>query len=256
MSGEEQSSKNEDLRMAYQQVCSSHNAIADFRAKLLGFLPLASGTGVFLLLNNNVATNSAAKQYIWPVGIFGFVVTLGLFFYELRGIQQCNRLTAVGEKIEDLLTIDGQFNRRIDPPRPYISHTFAARVIYPAVLAAWIFLVLAFIQDFRSNGTTFLQWMILIAVPLFIFLVGLSGSFTVDLNGKLEKDSSEKPSLILLRMLDIIALKVQADPTDKTKIEELKKSLENLSQDNDVLTLKDRRELSELMKRLKSIQIK
>jgi hypothetical protein len=38
MAVEGQTSKNEDLRMAYQQVCSSHNAIADFRAKLLGFL--------------------------------------------------------------------------------------------------------------------------------------------------------------------------------------------------------------------------
>jgi len=233
MSGEELSSKNEDLRIAYQQVCSSHNAIADFRAKLLGFLPLASGTGIFLLLNNNVTTNGVAKQYIWPVGIFGFVVTLGLFFYELRGIQQCNRLIAVGERIEYLLTIDGQFNRRINPPSRIISHTFAARVIYPAVLAAWIYLALVFIQGFSSNGTTFLQWVILIAVPLFVFLVSLGGSYTVDLSGKLEKDS-----LIVLKMLDVIALKVQADSTAKAKVEELRKSLENLSQDNDILSLK------------------
>ena len=32
-----------NLRLGYQEVCKTHQGIADFRAKLLGFLPLASG---------------------------------------------------------------------------------------------------------------------------------------------------------------------------------------------------------------------
>lgn len=63
--------KNENLRLAYQQVCSSHNAIADFRAKLLGFLPLASGAGIFLLLNDNITKIGFAKQYLSPMGFSG-----------------------------------------------------------------------------------------------------------------------------------------------------------------------------------------
>ena len=43
--------KHEDLRAAYQEVCKSYLAVDDFRAKLLGFLPLVSGTGIFFLLN-------------------------------------------------------------------------------------------------------------------------------------------------------------------------------------------------------------
>jgi hypothetical protein len=34
----------------YQEVCKSHSAITDFRAKLLALLPIASGTGVGLLV--------------------------------------------------------------------------------------------------------------------------------------------------------------------------------------------------------------
>ena len=36
---------------AYDQPCNSYRAIDDFRAKLLGFLPLAAGTGIFLILD-------------------------------------------------------------------------------------------------------------------------------------------------------------------------------------------------------------
>jgi hypothetical protein len=39
---------DDHLKAAYQELCHSYRAIDDFRAKLLGFLPLATGTGIFL----------------------------------------------------------------------------------------------------------------------------------------------------------------------------------------------------------------
>ena len=33
----------------YEEICKSHQAIDEFRMKLLGFLPLASLAGIFLL---------------------------------------------------------------------------------------------------------------------------------------------------------------------------------------------------------------
>jgi hypothetical protein len=203
------------------------------------------------LLNNSIGGNGVPKQSIGAVGVLGFFVTLGLFFYELRGIQQCNRLIEVGKSIEGCLNIRGQFLHSIDPPRYIISHTFAARVIYPAVLAAWAFLTAFFFTGLNSkNGIAWWQWCFLIVVPLVVILVFFVGSFKVDLEGHLDKAGSEKSSLIVLKMLDAITLKMQADSTAKAKVEELKKSLENLSQDKDVLSLKDWRELSKLMKRL------
>jgi len=39
------------LQLAYQQACTSYGEITDFRGKLLALLPLATGTGAFLLLD-------------------------------------------------------------------------------------------------------------------------------------------------------------------------------------------------------------
>jgi hypothetical protein len=47
VSGEQTSSlgdADEELKAFDQEVCHSHQRIADFRANLLGFLPLATGT--------------------------------------------------------------------------------------------------------------------------------------------------------------------------------------------------------------------
>jgi hypothetical protein len=183
--------RHEDLRMAYQEVCTSYHAIDDFRAKLLGFLPLVSGAGIFFLLNEtftDVTKRAFATVYFGPIGIFGLVVTLGLFFYELRGIQKCNGLIAVGQKIEAMLDVDGQFTHREDAVAGFIGKTLAARVIYPAVLAAWIFVALVSVWP---QGA---WW-----IAPFVFFIGFAGSYTLNLKGKGEKKpnirrgSSEKP---------------------------------------------------------------
>ena len=67
------------LRVIYQETCKTHNAIADFRAKLLALLPIASGTGVFLLLGK---LNGGDRKLLLAVGLFGFIVTFGLFMYD------------------------------------------------------------------------------------------------------------------------------------------------------------------------------
>jgi hypothetical protein len=41
--------KPDYLLAAYNQLCTSYHAIDDFRAKLLGFLPLVTGGGLVLL---------------------------------------------------------------------------------------------------------------------------------------------------------------------------------------------------------------
>ena len=48
--GETRKASDETLRAEYHEVCSSHQAITDFRGKLLGLLPIATGAGIFLLL--------------------------------------------------------------------------------------------------------------------------------------------------------------------------------------------------------------
>ena len=70
-----------NARLAYQEVCKSYQAIVDFRVKLLGFLPLATGLGAYGVLGKD-----EIPAWSWVAGIFGFLITLGLFLYELRGL--------------------------------------------------------------------------------------------------------------------------------------------------------------------------
>ncbi len=167
-------SRYEHWKIAYQEVCTSYHAIDDFRAKLLGFLPLASGTGIFFLLNMNTIF-----VYLGPIGLFGFVVTLGLFLYELSGHQKCHRLMALGVKIEGQLKIEGQFTHRFASimrsryQKLIIEKTLAACVIYSAVLAAWIFVALVSLQG--------PWWM-----AALVFFISFAGSYTFIL--VLEKD--------------------------------------------------------------------
>lgn len=162
---------SEAQQTVYRELCTSYHAIADFRAKLLGFLPLASGAGIFLLMDMAPAESldeTARSLYFGAIGAFGLIITLGLFVYELRGIQRCNGLIAVGTHIEQQLGVRGQFRGR--PAGGVISTTTASRVIYPAVLGAWVYLALVVIWPATA------AWGAALA-----FMTGVAGSFAIDL---------------------------------------------------------------------------
>jgi hypothetical protein len=101
----------EQLLAYYGEVCRSHNAITDFRAKLLALLPIASGAGIGLL-----ATQAKGEIPTWlPVvlGTFGALVTVGLFFYEFHQMDDCQQLRSHGVWIENQLGIPaGQFRSK------------------------------------------------------------------------------------------------------------------------------------------------
>jgi hypothetical protein len=133
----------------YGRVCESYHAVDDFRMKLLGLLPVATGTGVFLLLSGKADligsnSNERLSQALGAIGIFGFLFTFGLYTYELFGVKKCHYLIETGKRLEARLGIRGQFRSR---PR-YIAHIFnepfASSVIYPASMAAWLFLAFFF----------------------------------------------------------------------------------------------------------------
>lgn len=140
MTGESSSdARGEALRLSYQQICASYHGITEFRGRLLTLLPLATGTGVFLLLQQKPQN----LKYLAPIGLFGVVVTLGLFMYELRGIQRCHGLEDQGKTVEERLHLsldEGQF--RGQPPRGLnnmLGPPGAGLVVYIAVMFAWLY---------------------------------------------------------------------------------------------------------------------
>jgi hypothetical protein len=110
MSNMDNNSNNfENTRAAYNELCTNYRAIDDFRAKLLALLPFATGGGIFLLLNKDIATLAELKPFFLPIGLFGFAITFGLFAYEIYGIKKCHALTLGGKQMEGWLHSDGPF---------------------------------------------------------------------------------------------------------------------------------------------------
>ena len=152
---------DDNLKAVYQELCTSYRAIDDFRMKLLAFLPFATG-GIFVLVD--AERIEIVKQHTFFLGLFGFVFTLGLFSLELFGIRKCGALIDAGKQMErEKLVISGQFTSRPRDICGLVNEPFAAAVIYPAVLAAWIYLAI---------GT----W----SVPIAIFVVGFFGTVLFD----------------------------------------------------------------------------
>ncbi|MBX3235704.1 MAG: hypothetical protein KF814_06095 [Nitrospiraceae bacterium] len=142
---------SENLRTVYKELCASYRAIDDFRGKLLGFLPLVSGTGIFLLIRNPTPQD-VPKEAFLPIGLFGLFVTLGLFIFEIYGIRRCTHLIVFGAFLEKQMHVEGQFTHRPLGLRTvgkaptglsrFVSEPLASGLVYSAVIGAWMFLIL------------------------------------------------------------------------------------------------------------------
>jgi hypothetical protein len=157
----------ETLRFAYAEVCKSHQAIADFRAKLLALLPVASGAGIFLILGDGTPKLETAN--LAAIGLFGFAVTFGLFMYELRGIQHCHALRdqAAGLERELGVPVDcGQFRDRTQSRlRGLVGVEGASWLVYTAVLMAWLYVAV--------HGTDWREELGIALIAIYLVVLGL-----------------------------------------------------------------------------------
>ena len=139
--------------MVYQEICKTHNGIADFRAKLLALLPIASGAGVFFLFDK---LNGSERKLFIPVGLFGAAVTFGLFMYELRGIEDCTVLRQRAEKLEQVLGVRGELSQFAGwtkgGKRDLADEIGAAWIIYTTVLAGWLFVAGTGVSSLSEHG--------------------------------------------------------------------------------------------------------
>lgn len=182
------SGSDQHIDAIYTELCNSYRAIDQFRGVLLGALPLASGTGLFLLVKESPGIHD--QSLVMALGFFGFLITLGLFIFEIYGIRRCTHLIVLGKYLEkERLHAAGQFICRPvgvkgfgSIPKsisPLVSEPLAAGVIYPAVLGAWIFLA------FKSQEPWGLPLGMVFGV--IVFAVGCAGMFKF--NRWLKEDS-------------------------------------------------------------------
>jgi len=164
----------EALRIAYEEVCKAHDGISEFRAKLLALLPIASGAGIFLLLD--LKDPLPAPKYLVAIGIFGGLIAMGLYIYELRGIQKCKVLTDCGSALEKEILKNpqgkGAFTDDSEAAFGFVGATWAARIVYPSVIGGWAYVSLSGLDKLCSTPDLVIAGVVGLAFVLFGVLVG------------------------------------------------------------------------------------
>lgn len=96
---------------AHDQLCESFRQLTDVRFKLLALVPSISGTAIALISKDlDVFREAPLPRAV--VAILGFIVTLGIVFYDQRNSQIYNALVRRGKALERDLGIDGPFSQR------------------------------------------------------------------------------------------------------------------------------------------------
>ena len=136
----------------YAEIGSNYRAMDDLRLRLLALLPLATGAGIVVLLGGHGV--SAAIDV--PVGLFGMVATISLYFYELHGIEKCAHYIDAGAKLEEDFEVRGSFTNR--PHGIFggviVSELLPAALIYPASFTGWLFLALYHVGSIARGVVT------------------------------------------------------------------------------------------------------
>ena len=131
--------ENRAAKMAvYTEVGANYRAIDDLRLRLLALLPLATGAGILVLLGNHSVSPTVGV----PVGLFGMVATVSLYFYELHGVEKCAHFIDRGTTLEKDLGVPGSFTNRPHHVFGVVSELLPSAVIYPASFTGWLFLAL------------------------------------------------------------------------------------------------------------------
>lgn len=146
---------SESLIKAYEEICKSYHSIDEFRTRLLGFLPLSSLVGIFLLDPAKMISPEAMplNELFAFASLFAALLTLALFGYEIRGMRRTHTLIVEGFHLEQQLGIKhGQFHICSEQKCPdelddnlivkVFNSKLVACFIYSTVFVAWVFISL------------------------------------------------------------------------------------------------------------------
>ena len=158
----------------------------DISFKLLGLVPLFSGSGILVAV--------LKSEYFWSPAIyamaaFGALITFGLFRWELRNIQICLWLIKCGAQMES--TDDpqkfGQFYQRPEGPMG-LGKTEAEKLIYGVTILTWLLLPWLVYTTAQAkinapppvNQTLTYTYLAFAAIIGFLTLVSMAAPLNVD----------------------------------------------------------------------------
>ncbi len=141
------SREREILLALYEQVCAGWRTLTEVRFKLLGFLPLVSGTVLITILSQDSSDDYRLPwKYQLLVGLFGLAVTSGLFIYEKRNTSLYNDLIGRGRQIENELGVHTGHFRGRPKSKSIVQHDIALNIIYVSCILAWGIILLTGLQ--------------------------------------------------------------------------------------------------------------
>jgi len=141
--------RDDKLKLDYEETTRYHHQLADSRFKLLALVPVVTGAAIFL------AGGITKPDQVLMIGILGFVVTLGIVFYNQRNTQVFDTMIVRAKMLETLFEFEPLDDRyRFGGPflsRPErtlklfgIIKVWGDRglaIVYGATLGGWAFLI-------------------------------------------------------------------------------------------------------------------
>jgi len=122
----------------YEELSTNIRTTDDVSFKLMGIVPLVSGTGLLgLLLSKDVLT----APVVVLLSLFAAVVTLGLFRWELRNIQDCKWFIRYVATLEQKAFEGAGWKaagvERPEPPQG-IGKQKGESIVYAATIFTWL----------------------------------------------------------------------------------------------------------------------
>ena len=90
---------NKFVVKVYEEICTNIRTSDDISFKLLGFVPLISGSGAAILTLGQIWGDTSSIAVLL-ISIVASIVTFGLFKWELRNVQKCDWLIARAAELE------------------------------------------------------------------------------------------------------------------------------------------------------------
>jgi hypothetical protein len=132
------------LKVDYEQTLATYRMLADIRFKLLAFVPTISGAAIALLSSKTAQTH---LQTTLVISLLGFLVTLGIAFYDQRNSEIHDQMVSRAGFLERVLQFpvlhgrEGHMRQRPESSRYLFNiykmwHDRALAMIYGSVLGA------------------------------------------------------------------------------------------------------------------------
>ena len=116
------------LKTMYQEVCKHHQSISEFRGKLLGLVPIASGAFIGIITASVDWSDGYTGPLLIAAGVVGALVTFGLYLFEAWQSDTCRHLIHHASFLEKELRVEaGQF--RTNRPKARVRDLFGTKAL-------------------------------------------------------------------------------------------------------------------------------